>query len=65
LALDEPKETDETFDKDGIKFLIDKELYGQTQPVTVDYIDTPTGGGFKVTSSSSKNSTDCCGTCSC
>jgi len=64
MALDEPKDDDQVFDEQGIKFLIEKELFDQVKPVSVDYIDTARGSGFKVTSSLSAASA--CGTsCSC
>jgi Fe-S cluster assembly iron-binding protein IscA len=63
LALDEPKEADEVFDRDGVKFVIDKALLGETQPVTLDYISTDRGSGFQIRSAlNEKNS---CGSCSC
>ncbi len=42
---------------------MDKTLYGETQPVTVDFIPTAAGGGFKITSA--LNTGNSCGSCSC
>jgi Fe-S cluster assembly iron-binding protein IscA len=63
LALDEPKEADEVFDRDGVKFVIDKGLLGETQPVTLDYISSDRGSGFQI--KSALNDKSGCGSCSC
>ncbi|MCX8022096.1 MAG: hypothetical protein N2745_04920 [Syntrophorhabdaceae bacterium] len=64
MALDEPTENDEIFHEKGIKFLIEKDLYEKAQPITVDFVQTPMGGGFTIKSELSKSSG--CGTsCSC
>lgn len=60
LVLDEPLENDEVFDKQGITFLVDKELYGKAKPIEIDFAGTGPGGGFKITSSLKQE-----GTCSC
>jgi len=62
MALDESRDGDEIFKEDGITFLINKELYELVKPITVDFIDTPQGSGFKV-SSSLDNSGSCGKTC--
>lgn len=63
MALDEPKKTDEVFDRDGVTFLVDKQFYEQNKPITVDYVDTPRQKGFKIKSGlDEKNG---CGSCSC
>jgi len=51
MALDEPRDGDETFKENGITFLINKELFELVKPITVDFISTPRGSGFKVSSS--------------
>jgi Fe-S cluster assembly iron-binding protein IscA len=45
LALDEPKETDATYNVDAFTYVIDKNLINAIQPVTIDY----TAVGFSVT----------------
>jgi iron-sulfur cluster assembly protein len=66
MALDEPKETDEVISEKGITFLIDKELYEEVKPVSVDFIETERGAGFKVTSATPQGEGGGCGsTCSC
>ena len=48
---------------DGVKFVIDKALLGETQPVTLDYISTDRGSGFQIRSALNERSG--CGSCSC
>jgi iron-sulfur cluster assembly protein len=43
MALDEPKDTDEVFDIDGFKLLVDKDLMLEAEPIKVDF----TGFGFR------------------
>ena len=61
MALDEPRENDEVFLENGVTFVIDKETYARTQPITVDYVTTEQGGGFAI--SSSLNHDKSCGSC--
>ena len=37
MGLDEPKDTDHVFEVNGFKFLIDKELMKDAQPINVDF----------------------------
>ncbi len=62
LALDESKESDEVFDRDGLAFVIDKKLLQDVQPVTVDYVVEAAGEGFII--DSALTSEDGCGSCS-
>jgi iron-sulfur cluster assembly protein len=50
MALDEPRETDQIFDEQGVKFVVDKGLLEEMQPLSVDFIETPRGAGFVVKS---------------
>jgi Fe-S cluster assembly iron-binding protein IscA len=63
MALDGPKEDDEVFKEDGTTFLINKELLEEVSPVTVDFVSTDAGGGFKIVSKLTEKSS--CGSCSC
>ena len=65
MALDEPKNEDEIFEEKGIKFIVDKDLFIQAKPINIDFIDTPNGSGFKLTSSLSSEAGEGCGSCSC
>ncbi len=62
MALDESKESDEVFDRNGIAFVIDKKLLDEVQPVTIDYVTTQSGEGFTI--DSALTSKDGCGSCS-
>ena len=51
MALDESQENDEIYTDRGITYLIDKKLLEEVQPVSVDFIESDRGSGFKLTSS--------------
>jgi len=46
LVLDEPTDMDQVFEFNGFKFIADKNLLQQAQPVKVDF----KGVGFQITS---------------
>jgi iron-sulfur cluster assembly protein len=50
MALDEPRNEDEVFEEKGTKFVIEKDIFNQAKPINVDFVDTPRGSGFKLTS---------------
>ena len=50
LALDEPKDTDDVTEQDGLKFLVDKGLTAQCGEIKVDFIDAGPRSGFSITS---------------
>lgn len=50
LALDESKETDEAVEKDGITFLLDKELSSNCGVIKVDFIEAGHKSGFAISS---------------
>jgi Fe-S cluster assembly iron-binding protein IscA len=62
MALDEPKDDDEIVKEDGITFLVNKQLFDQVKPLTVDFIDSNRGSGFSISSSLARGGT--CGSCS-
>jgi iron-sulfur cluster assembly protein len=64
MALDEPRNEDEVIEEKGTKFVIEKDLLNQAQPINVDFITTPEGAGFKLTSNLSTEGGGC-GSCSC
>ncbi|HUH65351.1 MAG TPA: hypothetical protein VLZ07_02870 [Syntrophales bacterium] len=64
MALDEPREGDETFKKNGLVFIINKEIFELAKPIGVDFITTPQGSGFRLTSSLDAGSA-CGRSCSC
>lgn len=51
-------EMDETFDLDNVKIVIDPLSFQYMDEMTIDYIDSPMGGGFKFIN---PNSTGQCG----
>jgi iron-sulfur cluster assembly protein len=64
MALDEPRDEDEVIEEKGTKFVIEKDIFNQAQPINIDFISTPQGAGFKLTSSLSADESGC-GSCSC
>ena len=50
MALDEPKDTDETFDNDDVKFLVDNDLMKNCGDIKVDYNDAGQRSGFSISS---------------
>ena len=44
MALDEPRDTDESFAVNGFTFLVNKDFLEKVKPIKVDF----TGYGFKV-----------------
>jgi iron-sulfur cluster assembly protein len=65
MALDEPGNDDEVFDEKGTKFVIEKDLFNQAKPINVDFVETPQGSGFRLTSSLSAAGGECGSSCSC
>ena len=62
MTLDESNDNDEIFDRGGVAFVISRELLEETKSVAVDYVTTPSGEGFTI--STGLNSSDGCGSCS-
>jgi len=46
MALDEPKDTDNTYEIDNFKYIVDKKFMKKAAPINVDF----TNYGFKITS---------------
>lgn len=61
MALDESLESDEIFDEDGIRFIMDKKLLEEVKPVYVDYVTTAMGTGFSI--KANLKAADACGPC--
>ena len=60
MALDEAKDTDEVYEIDGFKYVVDKEFIKEAAPINVDFMEY----GFKVTSSLKfDQSASACGSC--
>lgn len=59
MALDELKDTDEVFEAGGNKYIIEKALLAEVEPLTVDFNEM----GFKI-DSNLKVDESACGGCS-
>lgn len=62
MALDEATDNDETFESGGFTFLVEKQLLEEAKPIKVDYVITPQGEGFTI-SSGMKRPGGCGGGC--
>jgi iron-sulfur cluster assembly protein len=60
MALDEPRETDQVFNVNGFKFIVDKDFYEKAKPVKVDFM----GYGFRISSNLQLGASGCGGGCS-
>ncbi len=66
MALDEPRENDETFNEKGITFLVEKALFDDVKPISIDFVESAMGAGFMVKSALSDRNAGCgSGSCSC
>jgi Fe-S cluster assembly iron-binding protein IscA len=50
MLFDSARRNDETFEVEGVYYVIDKELLFRFRPITVDYTNNASGGKFNVTS---------------
>ena len=64
MALDELRDEDESFDSEGITYVVNKELLTQVKPIKVDYVSSAMGAGFSI-SSNMKAESGCGSSCSC
>ncbi len=65
MVLDEPKETDDQTEFDGVTYLIDKNLSAMSGGVKVDYVDQGYARGFVLTSNNDLGGGGCGSGCSC
>ena len=66
MTLDDANtDADEVISTDGTTFIVEKELFNQVKPINIDFITTPAGAGFKLTSNLPQPWGGCCGSCSC
>jgi Fe-S cluster assembly iron-binding protein IscA len=49
LALDEPKDTDQKFDFEGLSVVVDKGLLTTTGGITIDYVSEGWRAGLSIT----------------
>lgn len=59
MALDEPKNTDDTFDVKGLKFVVDKDFMEKAENIKVDF----TGMGFHLDSNVDLGGQEGCSSC--
>ncbi len=59
MALDEPKETDDVFEIEGFKYLVNKDLLGKAKSIKVDFQQI----GFKIDSSLEFGPASGCASC--
>jgi Fe-S cluster assembly iron-binding protein IscA len=64
MVLDEPDDTDEIIENNGIRFVIEKNLLEDAKPISVDYASSVGRGGFTI-KSNLKSTAACGSTCSC
>ena len=64
LALDELRDGDESFDDRGITFVVEKDFYEKVKPIKVDYMESPMGAGFNISSNMPKPESTCGSSCS-
>ena len=64
LALDELRDDDEVFDDRELKFVVEKDFYEKIKPIKVDYVETPMGAGFNISSNMPKPESTCGSSCS-
>ena len=60
MVPSEPQDDDMTFTEKGLTFLISKELFNRVKPIRVDFVDSPIGSGFQISSNLSKACGPCC-----
>ena len=63
MALDEPQDNDEIVKDNGVTFLIEKGLFDQVKPITIDFVESPMGSGFSIASNLKKEEgcgANCC-----
>ena len=63
MALDGPNAEDHTFSDQGITFVMNTQPYEQVKPINVDYVNSPMGTGFKISSNLNAPSGCSAGSC--
>jgi iron-sulfur cluster assembly protein len=63
LVLDESGDNDTIFRVQGITFMVNKDLLERVKPITIDYVDSPMGSRFHISSGLKEEKP--CGSCSC
>jgi iron-sulfur cluster assembly protein len=63
MALDEATSEDEIFEDRGITYVVEKALFEEAKPIAIEFITTPRGSGFQLTSNL-KQEQSCGSSCS-
>jgi len=63
LALDESTPDDDVFENSGVSYVVEKKLFQEVKPISIEFIESAHGGGFQVKSSMSAAGGGC-GSCS-
>jgi iron-sulfur cluster assembly protein len=63
LVLDESGDDDTVITEKEITFMVNKDLLERVKPIKIDFVDTPMGSGFHISSGLKKDKD--CGSCSC
>lgn len=64
MSLDEAKEEDKVFEKGGVTYVINEQLFELAKPINIDFVTTPRGSGFSIISNVSGGGScggGCCG----
>jgi len=56
MAFDEKKRNDQIITEKGVTFFIEKELFDRVKPISIDYVESTLGSGFKLKSELMKGS---------
>ena len=64
MTLDESNDDDEILNDKDVTYLVNKALFEQVKPIAIDFVSTPRGSGFKLSSAMDATSA-CGGSCSC
>jgi len=64
LALDEPKNDDTTYEKEGLTFLVNNDLMKQCSEIKVDFMDAGYRSGFSISSAVPIGGGGCGSSCS-
>lgn len=67
MALDEPRDTDDSFEQGHIRYIIDRDLLKKTGNIVIDFVDAGYQSGFSITSANPVGFGGCStgGGCSC
>ena len=61
MALDGPLASDEVFTEQGVQFVIDKKLFEDAKPISIDFVESAMGAGFLLKSGlQAGGGGDCC-----